>query len=69
MVAITHLRSKKIKPVQLAAQSAEERKVPFFSTRANINYAERLSSLPQMQGRGLFAIVAYAGRRLTPQVR
>jgi hypothetical protein len=25
-----------------------------------------LSSLPQVQGRRLFAIVGYAGRRLTP---
>ena len=42
---------------------------PFFPPERLFNYAERLSSLPQMQERGLFAIVAYAGRRLTPQVR
>ena len=60
---------KKIKAVWPALQSSERRHDLLFSTRANINYAERLSSLPQMQGRGLFAIVAYAGRRLTPQVR
>ena len=47
---------------------AIEEAISFAETHGSESLAqtERLSSLPQIQGRDLSAIVAYAGRHLTP---